>query len=150
MKLELSEKTRLKASPERIHEWLSDLENWPKINNKIKSVVVEGNKCYGELEFKGRIHDFAGMIPEDNDPLKVTCSIVAQTGKENQSPEHFTVIYEIIPKGRTTEIVERILFEREIPFWGWLLVKLIMKLGKPTGATNLQRINEHITADGEL
>jgi hypothetical protein len=58
-----------------------------------------------------------------------------------------TVVYEIRPGGRATQIRERIIFEREIPFWGWLLVKLIMKIGKPTGLTNLQRIKEHITAE---
>lgn len=147
MKLELTEKTKLNASPEVIHEWLSDLENWPKINAKIKTIAVDGNKCYGEMEFKGKTLEFAGMVPEDNDPLKVSCSIVVQTGGEQ--PEHFTVLYEIIPKGRMTQVVENIHFEREIPFWGWLLVKLIMKIGKPTDLTNLQRIKEHIASEDE-
>lgn len=147
MKLELSEKTKLNASPQVIHEWLSNLENWPKINDKIKSVTVEGNRCFGEMEFKGKTLEFAGMVPEDDDPLKVTCNIVIQTESEKRDPEHMTVVYEIIPGGRATQIRERIIFEREIPFWGWLLVKLIMKIGKPTGLTNLQRIKEHITAE---
>ena len=147
MKLELSEKTKLNASPQVIHEWLSDLENWPKINDKIKSVTVDGNRCFGEMEFKGKTLKFAGMVPEDDDPLKVTCNIVIQTESEKRDPEHMTVVYEIRPGGRATQIVERIIFEREIPFWGWLLVKLIMKIGKPTGLTNLQRIKEHITAE---
>lgn len=149
MKLELTEKTKLKAAPETIHAWLCYLENWPKINDKIKSVTVEGNRCFGEMEFKGKKLEFAGMVPEDNDPLKVTCNIVVQIDKEREDTEHLTVVYEIIPGGQTTQVVERIIFERNIPFWGWLLVKLIMKIGKPTGLTNLQRIKEHITAEDE-
>jgi hypothetical protein len=150
MKLELSEKTNLNASSATIHEWLSDLENWPKINNKIKTVTVEGNRCFGEMEFKGKQLEFAGIVPEDNDPLKVTCNIAVQIDKERQDTEHLTVVYEIIPGGRATQVVERILFEREIPFLGWLLIKLIMKLARPTGMNNLQRIKEHIAAEGEL
>ncbi|QDT29803.1 SRPBCC family protein [Gimesia panareensis] len=149
MKLELTEKTKLNASPETIHEWLCDLENWPKINDKIKSITVEGNRCFGEMEFKGKKLEFAGIVPEDEDPLKVTCNIVVQINQEREDTEHLTVVYEINPQGLSTQVVERIIFEREIPFWGWLLVKLIMKLGKPKGLTNLQRIKEHITVEGD-
>jgi len=144
MQLELTEKTNIDAAPEVIHEWLSDLENWPKINDKIRSISVEGNKCFGQLHFKGGTVDFAGIVPEDEDPLKVTCNIVVQSERERKQPEHFTVTYEIIPKGRQTQIIERIVFGREIPFWGCLLVKFIMKYGKSKGLTNLQQIKAHI------
>ncbi|GEM_PF-1660246 len=144
MQLELTEKTKIDASPEVVHEWLSNLENWPKINDKIQSISVEGNKCIGQLQFKGQIFDFAGLVPEDHDPLKVICNIVVQSEQGKKTPGHFEVIYEIIPGKKNTQIIERVIFEQEIPFWGWLLIKLIMKLGNPTGTTNLQRIKEHI------
>lgn len=147
MQLELTETTKIQATPEVIHAWLRNLENWPKINDKIRSIAVEGNKCIGQLLFKGKTIDFAGMVPEDNDPLKVTCNIVVQSERKQEESEHFTVVYEIIPQGKKTKIIERIVFEREIPFWGWLLVKFITKLGKPTGKTNLQRIKEHLPSD---
>ncbi|MCA9017970.1 MAG: hypothetical protein KDA77_21785, partial [Planctomycetaceae bacterium] len=108
-----------------------------------------GNKCSGQLEFKGRTVNFAGMVPEDNDPSNVICNIVVQADEKRKEPEHFSVIYEINPKGRQTQVVERIIFEKEIPFWGWLLIKLIMKLGKPKGLTNLQQIREHINSADE-
>lgn len=149
MQLELTEQTQINASAAVIHDWLSNLENWPKINSKIKSISVEGNKCIGQLQFKGKNIDFAGIVPEDNDPLKVTCNLVVQSEQDQREPDHFTVIYEIIPKGGKTQIIERIIFEREIPFWGWLLVKLITKFGKPTGKTNLQQIKAHIPAIDE-
>ncbi|WP_298867359.1 SRPBCC family protein [uncultured Gimesia sp.] len=145
MQLELTEKTKIDASPEVVHEWLSNLENWPKINDKIKSISVEGNKCIGQLQFKGQTLDFAGVVPEDNDPLKVICNIVVQSEQGKKTPGHFEVIYEIVPGKKNTQIIERVIFEQEIPFWGWLLVKLIMKLGNPMGTTNLQRIKEHIS-----
>ncbi|QDT95440.1 SRPBCC family protein [Gimesia aquarii] len=144
MQLELTEKTKINASAEVIHDWISNLENWPKINDKIKSISVEGNKCIGQLQFKGKNIDFAGMVPEDDDPRKVTCNLVVQTEQEQRAPDHFTVIYEIIPKGGKTQIIERIIFEKEIPFWAWLLIKFITKFGKPTGKTNLQQIKSHI------
>ncbi|WP_417390892.1 hypothetical protein [Gimesia sp.] len=149
MQLELTEKTRLEAPPDQIHDWLSDLENWPKINDKIRSISVEGDKCIGELLFKGQTIEFAGMVPPDNDPLKVTCNIVVQTSSEKNRTEHLTVVYEIIPQGRYSKVIERVIFERSIPFWGWLLVKFIMLVGKPTGTTNLERIKEHIAAENE-
>jgi carbon monoxide dehydrogenase subunit G len=149
MQLELTEKTKLETPPDQIHSWLSDLENWPKIIDKIRSITVEGDKCIGELVFKGKTIDFAGMVPEDDDPFKVTCNIVVQTNPEQNRTEHMTVVYEIEPLGRYTRVIERIKFERQIPFWGWLLVKFIMKVGKPTGLTNLQRIKEHIAAESE-
>ncbi|QDT45008.1 hypothetical protein Pan241w_51250 [Gimesia alba] len=147
MQLELTEKIKLDAPSEIIHDWLSNLENWPKINEKIRSIAVDGNKCIGQLEFKGRTVDFAGMVPEDNDPSNVICNIVVQADEKLKEPEHFSVIYEITPKGSQTQVIERIIFEKEIPFWGWLLIKLIMKLGKPTGLTNLQQIKEHINTE---
>lgn len=149
MQLEITEKTKIDAPPEVIHDWLSNLENWPKINDKIRSIVVEGNKCFGEIHFKGRTVDFAGMVPEDNDPWNVICNIVVQADEKLRRPEHFSVIYEIIPRGSRTQVIERIIFEREIPFWGWLLVKLIVKLGKPKGLTNLQQIKQYIAAEDE-
>ncbi|WP_339731167.1 hypothetical protein [uncultured Gimesia sp.] len=147
MQLEITEKTKIDVPPEVIHDWLSNLENWPKINDKIKSINVDGNKCIGQIEFKGRTVDFAGMVPEDNDPSNVICNIVVEADQKLKEPEHFSVIYEIIPQGRLTQVIERIIFEREIPFWGWLLVKLIMKLGKPKGLSNLQQIKEHIDSE---
>ena len=147
MQLELTEKIKIHAAPDVIHEWLSDLENWPKINDKIRAITTEGNKCFGQLNFKGKIIDFAGIVPEDNDPLKVTCNIVVQADQNKRQPGHFMVIYEIIPQGRQTQIIERIIFEKEIPFWGWLLVKLITKIGKPRGLTNLQQIKQHINSE---
>ena len=89
------------------------------------------------------------MVPEDDDPLKVTCNIVVQTSSEKDRTEHLTVVYEIVPQGRYTKVIERVIFERSIPFWGWLLVKFIMLIGKPTGSTHLERIKEHITAENE-
>lgn len=149
MQLELTEKTNINAAPEVIHAWLSDLENWPKINDKIRSITVEGNKCYGQLHFKGKTVDFAGKIPEDDNQLKVTCNIVVQSEQEQKLPEHFTVVYEIIPKGNYSQIIERIVFGKDIPFWGCLLVKFIMKFVKPKGLTNLQQIKTHIpSSDG--
>lgn len=146
MQLELTEKTKIDASPEVVHAWLNNLENWPKINDKIRSISVEGNKCFGQLDFKGQTFDFAGLVPEDDDPLKVTCNIVVQSEQGKKHPGHFEVIYEIIPDKKGSQITERVVFEQEIPFWGWLLVKLIMKLGNPTGTTNLHRIKEHISS----
>ncbi len=147
MQLELTEKTKIQASPEVIHAWLSNLENWPKINDKIRSIAVEGNKCFGQLHFKGKPVDFAGIVPEDHDPLKVTCSIVVQSERKPGNSDHFTVIYEIIPQSKQTQIIERIVFEREIPFWGWLLIKFITTFGKSKGKTNLQRIKAHLHSD---
>ncbi|MFK7777425.1 MAG: hypothetical protein QM501_04805 [Gimesia sp.] len=147
MQLELTEKTKIDVAPQIAHEWLSNLENWPKINDKINSISVEGNKCIGQLQFKGQTFDFAGVVPEDNDPSKVTCNIVVQSEQGKKTPGHFEVIYEIIPDKQGSQIIERVIFGQEIPFWGWLIVKLIMKLGNPTGSTNLQRIKEHISSN---
>ncbi len=147
MQLELTEKIKISAAPDVIHEWLSDLENWPKINDKISAITVEGNKCFGQLKFKGKTIDFAGMVPEDDNPRKVTCNIFVQADQNNRLPGHFSVIYEIIPRGGRTQIIERIIFEKEIPFLGWLLVKLITKIGKPRGLTNLQQIEQHIASE---
>lgn len=147
MQLELTEKIKIDAPPDVLHDWISNLENWPKINDKIKSLVLEGDKCIGQIEFKGSVVDFAGMVPEDNDPSTVVCNIVVEADEKRNQPEHLSVVYEITPQGRLTQVKERIIFERQIPFWGWILIKLVMKLGKPTGLTTLQRIKEHIEAE---
>lgn len=141
MILTLTEKATIKAKPEAVRAWLSDVENWPKINPKITSIAAEGDRCVGELMFNGRKVEFAG-IQERPDENSFICHIMFRDkqGKESR----LDVSYRLRETRRGVVVTEEATFLEPIPLWAGLFIKFIGRFGRSQGPTNLDNIAREI------
>lgn len=116
MILTLTDTTRVQAQPAAIRRWLSDVENWPKINPKIKSIAAQGGRCIGMLEFKGREIEFAGAIENTGGARPIICHILfrEKDGRESR----LDVAYAIKETNPGAIVTESVTFLDPLPLWG--------------------------------
>lgn len=143
MILTLTDTTRVQAQPAQIRRWLSDVENWPKINPKIKSIAAQGDKCIGMLEFKGREIEFAGIIENRGGAGPILGHILFR--KKSGRESRLNVAYSVTETPRGAIVTESVTFLDPIPLWAGVLIKLIYQFGRSKGPTNLENIARHLT-----
>lgn len=142
MILTLTDKARVKAQPEAIRRWLSDVEHWPKINTKIKEIAAQGDNCIGTLLFKGREIEFAGVIENTGEAQPIVCHILFR--KKDGREYRLDVAYAVTETSRGTIVTETVTFLDHIPLWAGLLIKMICRFGRGKGPTNLENIARHL------
>jgi len=144
--LTLREKAAIQADPETVRAWLSDIENWPKINAKITSIAAEADRCVGELMFNGRKVEFAG-IQERPDKDTFVCHIMFRDkqGKESR----LDVTYSVKETRSGVVVTEEATFLEPIPMWAGLFIKFIARFGRSQGPTNLDNIAREVASRPE-
>ncbi len=133
----------VQAQPAQIRRWLFDVENWPKINPKIKSIAAQGDKCIGMLESKGREIEFAGVIENTGGAGPIVCHILFR--EKNGRESRLEVAYAVTGTNCGAIVTESVTFLDPIPLWAGVLIKLISRFGRSKGPTNLENIARHLT-----
>lgn len=138
MPLEVRESRRTEASPERLYAVVSDPENWPEFNEKIRAVIVDGDLILGELVFRRRVLDFAASITRRDPPSLLVATVVLKSPEGQRYDMELT--YRIEPLKRGARITEIVRYDVEVPWWISMIMGLFLRWGRPTGPTNLERV----------
>ncbi len=143
MLLKLAEEASVRAPAERVRAWLVNVENWPKINTKITSIAADGDRCVGEISFKGRPIEFAGIV-EQPDRDTFVCHILFRD--ERQRENRLDVTYAVREERHATHVTETVAFLDPIPLWAGLLIKFVYRFGRSEESTNLENIARELEA----
>ncbi len=145
MILKLRESIYLKELPEKAFDYLSDPENWPKINDKIETIVYENNRILGSICFKNKKKDFDGYLEDCHRPKFIKARLfVKEPDEESKAKIEMIVEYSFSEGIFGTKVTESIAYLGDIPFWGWIIIKIITILGKTVGETPLQKLKAEL------